>query len=327
MHLLVPAALSLCALAGCHSGGVAPTGAAATARADPREHPCRVELGKGLDVVVLGSGGPRADGRAGSGYVIALDGVARVLVDVGPGTFVRLGQSKIDSARLDTVLLTHLHIDHAGDLPGFVKSRDLSANEPLRFDIYGPAARGEYPSTSAYVDRLFGESGAYAYLRGFRNELDIVTTDLDIDLAAPVRTIVEDGALRVRTVAVDHGDVPAVAYRIEYGGRTAVFSGDLASRQARIEELARDADLLVYDAAVLEPPAHPEVLYTLHTTPSRIGEVAAGAAVHTLLLSHISSAVDGHREQVMAAVKRTFKGDVRFAEDCMHLPLGRAPGH
>jgi|GEM_PF-6471262 len=35
-------------------------------------------------------------GRAASGYVISIDGVARVLVDVVPGGFVRLGEMGID---------------------------------------------------------------------------------------------------------------------------------------------------------------------------------------------------------------------------------------
>lgn len=32
-----------------------------------------VQLDDGLEVVILGSGGPRAAGRAGSGYLVAID--------------------------------------------------------------------------------------------------------------------------------------------------------------------------------------------------------------------------------------------------------------
>ena len=107
-------------------------------------------------LTVLGSGGPRSFGRAASSYVVSIDGAPRVLVDAGPGAFVRLGETQLDFERLDTVLLTHLHIDHAGDLPGFVKSRDLTYDRPLTFRIFGPAAGGPYPSTRAFVDGLFG---------------------------------------------------------------------------------------------------------------------------------------------------------------------------
>lgn len=76
-----------------------------------------------LEVIVLGSGGPRAFGRAGSSYVVLLDGTPRVLVDAGPGAFVRIGELQLDLSQVDTVLLTHLHIDHSSDLPAFFNAR------------------------------------------------------------------------------------------------------------------------------------------------------------------------------------------------------------
>src|SRR5262249_29638438 len=44
-----------------------------------------------LELVVLGSGGPGATGRAASCYLVFIDGEARILVDAGPGAFARLG--------------------------------------------------------------------------------------------------------------------------------------------------------------------------------------------------------------------------------------------
>src|ERR1700689_3464438 len=39
-----------------------------------------------LELIVLGSGGPAALGRASSSYLLLLDGVPRILVDAGPGS-------------------------------------------------------------------------------------------------------------------------------------------------------------------------------------------------------------------------------------------------
>src|ERR1700692_1112070 len=75
----------------------------------------------GLSLLVLGSGGPGATGRAGAGYIVSLDGQPRILVDAGPGTFARAGEANVDFSRVDTVLLTHLHVDHEGVLPGLIK--------------------------------------------------------------------------------------------------------------------------------------------------------------------------------------------------------------
>jgi glyoxylase-like metal-dependent hydrolase (beta-lactamase superfamily II) len=84
-----------------------------------------------LEVVVLGSGGPRPFGRAGSSFIVMVDGTPRILVDAGPGAFVRIGELQLDLEKVDTVLLTHLHIDHSGDLAAFFNARGLTSDGPI----------------------------------------------------------------------------------------------------------------------------------------------------------------------------------------------------
>lgn len=270
---------------------------------------------------MLGSGGPRSFGRAASSYVVSIDATPRLFVDVGPGSFVRLGEMKIDFKQLDTVLLTHLHVDHSGDLPGFVKSRDLTYDMPIQFRIFGPDARGDYPSTTTFVDRLFGEHGAFAYLPHFRNDLKLDVKDLSTSGGATIMEVLNDSGVHVTAIAVDHDDVPAVAYRIDYGGHSLVISGDLASKNDNLAKLAAGADLLVYDTAVVDPPGSPKNLYELHTPPHRIGEVAQEAHVKALLLSHIPPTVEKAEDAVRHSVSATYRGPITFAEDCMRVDL------
>jgi ribonuclease BN (tRNA processing enzyme) len=275
-----------------------------------------------LELVVLGSGGPRSFGRASSAYAVLVDGVPRVLVDAGPGAAVRWGALRLDFEQLDTYLLTHLHIDHAGDLPGMVKSRDLSFSQPLQFRLFGPTGGGDYPSTTAFVAALFGEAGAFRYLKDFRNELRLEVTDVPAGRGGPPRVLLEEPDLRVLAVAVDHDDVPALAFRIESHGRAVVVSGDLGSSDGALVALARDAEGLVYDATVLDPPAASPLLYRLHTAPARIGEVAAQAGVKALVLSHLTPSVEAAPEAVLASIAGRYRGPVRFAEDCLRVPAG-----
>src|SRR3974390_2466501 len=86
----------------------------------------------------LGSGGPGAAGRAASSYLVFIDGIARILADAGPGSFARLGEAHVSLANTDIVLLTHLHIDHAGELPGLFKARAVSTSGPIVFNFWGP---------------------------------------------------------------------------------------------------------------------------------------------------------------------------------------------
>ena len=98
-----------------------------------------------LEVQVLGSGGPRAFGRAGSSYIVLVDGTPRILLDAGPGAFVRIGELNIDLQQVDIVLLTHLHIDHSGDLAAFFNARALTSDGPIKYRVFGPDALGCSP--------------------------------------------------------------------------------------------------------------------------------------------------------------------------------------
>lgn len=317
---LILAALALGAF-GCASQGGAHS-ARTVAKADTRMNQCKPASALSrFELVVLGSGGPRGVGRAASSYVVVVDGVARILVDVGPGAFVRLGEMNIEFKSLDTVLLTHLHIDHSGDVPGFVKSRDLSFDEPMTFRIFGPSGAGAYPSTTLFIDRLFGKNGAFAYLPSFRNELHFEVVDLPTEAAAPIHEVLREDDLRVTSIAVDHDDVPAVAFRIEHAGHSVVVSGDLASKNDNLARLAANTDLLVYDTAVFDPPGSPKKLYDLHTSPHRIGEVATQANARSLLLSHLPPTVGKAKANVLRSIRETFRGDAKYASDCQRIDL------
>ena len=98
-----------------------------------------------FELVVLGSGGPGATGRASSSYLALVDGVPRILIDAGSGAFVRIGEANLSLAQADIVLRTHLHADHAAELPGLFKARAVSSSAPITFKVFGPprARRGD----------------------------------------------------------------------------------------------------------------------------------------------------------------------------------------
>jgi len=281
-----------------------------------------------LEVVVLGSGGPGATGRAGAAYLVLVEGKPRILVDAGPGSFVRLGESGLSMAAVDVVLLTHLHVDHAGELPGLFKARAVSTRGNISFDVFGPAGRKGYgkdanfPSTKKFIDLLFGAQGAFSYLAAFSAPMTIRAHDLDVSLkpAPAAKTIHTDGELSVSAVAGHHRDAPAVIYRIDYKGRSVTFSGDIDPEgHDGLRRIARDTDLLVFNAVVLDPPDSPPQLYRLHTAPGKIGEIAASAGARSLLLSHVSPAVEEEADAVTQSIARNFAGTITFAKDGLRI--------
>jgi ribonuclease BN (tRNA processing enzyme) len=276
-----------------------------------------------LEILVLGSGGPGATGRAGSSYVVFVDGKARILVDAGPGSFVRIGEANVSLADLDVVLLTHLHADHAGELPGLFKARAVASTKPITFDVWGPTGaprQGQnayFPSTTDFVQLLFGGKGAFAYLADFAAPMSVRAHDVAAPApdAVPQR-IFEEGGLAITAIAGHHGDAPAVIYRIDHAGRSVTFGGDIDEKGLpALRGLAKATDLLVFNSVVLDPPGSPAVLYTLHTPPRAIGQLAKEAGVRALLLSHLSPAVEHARDAVLESIRHGYAGPVELARD------------
>lgn len=278
-----------------------------------------------LQLLVLGSGGPGAAGRAASSYLVFVDGDARILVDAGPGSFARLGEAKASLSNTDIVLLTHLHIDHVGEVPGLFKARAVSGSAPIVFNVWGPGGspgHGEdayFPGTRQYLELLFGSKGAFAYLQDFAAPITLHAHDIPAPAAiSAARQIFKDGSLAIRAIAGHHGDAPSVIYRIDHAGKSVTFSGDIdAKGLPALRSIAQATDLLVFNTVVLDPPGSAPILYTLHTPPLSIGQLAKDVGARGLLLSHISPAVDESNAAVMESIRRNYAGTVTFAKDGM----------
>jgi len=301
---------------------VAPAGAGPAAHAKPST--------AALELLVLGSGGPGATGRAASSYLVLMDGIPRILVDAGPGAFARLGEAKVSLEKTDIVLLTHLHIDHVGELPGIFKARAVASSEAITFKVWGPEGSqarhqgANFPSTSRFLGLLFGKDGAFAYLSDFSAPITIQAHDISARaLTHPLpHVILKDGGLVINAIAGHHGDAPAVIYRVDYAGRSITFSGDIDARGLpALRSIAKNSDLLVFNCPVLDPPGSSAVLYTLHTAPHTIGEVAKDAGVHRLLLSHLSPATEERHDAVLKSIRQNYTGQVSFAEDKMRVSV------
>lgn len=272
-----------------------------------------------LELTVLGSGGPIANPRrASTSYAMSVAGRTRLLVDAGGGAFVRLGQAGINPAGIDAVLLTHTHADHSGGLPSLVFAAYMGGRStPLA--LVGPAGHDMHPGPRAFADLLFGPAGAWSDLTTFPG-FGVAVHEVPSDPAdARVHEVDLGDDVRVRAVAVPHGMMPAVAYRIDAGGRSACFSGDVGGAHPPLAELARECDLLVHHQAV---PAHPTPEDALHAKPADTGATARAAGARAVLLSHFMPEADAERETVVAEVAEAFGGPVRAAEDLMRVAVG-----
>jgi len=159
---------------------------------------------------------------------------------------------------------------------------------------------------------------------------------------AAVEVVFEGAGLVVTAVTVAHPPiVPAVAYRVDYRGRSVVISGDTV-KSAALTRFARGADLLVHEALA---PQLVEVMtagatqarvdhmaqitrdiHNYHATPVEAAEVAAEADVNHLLYYHIVPALPLRRLEALflAGVDEVYHGGVTVGRDgtWAHLPAG-----
>jgi phosphoribosyl 1,2-cyclic phosphodiesterase len=248
---------------------------------------------------------------------VEVDG-STLLLDAGTG-LRRFGNALLArraGAPVDvTVLLSHVHWDHIQGLPFFAP-------------IFVPGTRMHVVS---------GANGTP--LRDtLRRQMSAPTFPVDLNDVPAALTYheVRDkqrlvlGAAEVTAVKANHPDA-VFAYRIEHAGRAIVYATDTehyACVDQRLVALARNADLLIYDAQYL-----PEE-YAGLTGFSRVGwghstyeagvELARAANVGQLaLFHHDPSRTDDAVAEIEARAQRGFAGTIA-AREGLDLVIGGA---
>ena len=201
-------------------------------------------------------------GGACSGYLI--DG--KLLLDCGPGVLAKLRQRE-PWPTVEAIAITHLHLDHWGDLipwvwgslfgPGESGLRGRSSGcRRAAAPSYGPSSRGSAARTCSSAP---SRSPSTSRVR-------------------PSRA----AGLKVTAVPVKHYDIEAFGFRVE-GDRVLAYSGDSGPCPA-LGELAHDADLLLCEATLasgdLDGPSRG------HLAPEEVEAAAAGAHAKRILLTH-----------------------------------------
>ncbi|MEZ5921971.1 MAG: MBL fold metallo-hydrolase, partial [Parvularculaceae bacterium] len=151
----------------------------------------------------------------------------------------------------------------------------------------------------------------------------------------------KDGVV-ITAIAVNHGHIwPAVGYRIDYKGRSAVISGD-TSKSQNLAKHAKGADLLLHEALnqdmvnvmgeEFEKDGRPRLqkifheIQAIHATPVDAAETAEEAGVKTLVLTHLIPPLPSPilYGSFMKGASEKFSGGIVIAEDGMlfSLPAG-----
>ncbi len=251
-----------------------------------------------MRLTVIGCAGsfPGPDSPA-SCYLVQHEGHSIVL-DLGNGALGPLARH-VDIRALDAVLLSHLHADHCIDLTGMYVALTYHPDGPSRpVAVVGPEGTGR---------RM-----ADAYRAGPGGREDAMSRALDFHDHGPRPRRI--GPFVVTAVPVVH-PVTAYALRVEAGGSALVFSGDTGPTPALVE-LARGADLALFEASFLTGGANPP---RLHLTAAEAADHARRAGIGRLLLTHLVAWNDPALS--LAEGREAFDGDVALAAPGMVVEL------
>jgi ribonuclease BN (tRNA processing enzyme) len=270
-----------------------------------------------ISLQVLGSGGPEmGDNRASSGYLIWRDDKAVVMVDAGSGTALNYETSGADLVDLQAVLFTHFHVDHSVDFPSLIKASYFT-NRDMDLRVYGPYGNELMPSASEFVENLLGEQGAYRYLNNYlatdkKDSYKIKVIDVPLSPRS-IQHYILNSSIGLSAVPVQHGPIPAVAWRVNIDDCSLSFSGDMNNRFGTLVRLAKGSNFLIANNAI--PEGANGVARFLHMPPSEIGKISSAAEVGKLILSHRMLRTLGREQDTEREIRRYFSGPLVFAND------------
>ncbi|MDJ0910120.1 MAG: MBL fold metallo-hydrolase [Woeseiaceae bacterium] len=277
----------------------------------------------GVALQILGSGGPIADdGRASTGYLVWIDGAARIMIDAGAGTFLRYGEADARFEDLDFFGLSHFHTDHSADFPALLKSGNFSRREqPIV--VAGPDGSRLFPGLNVWLNSLLNaDDGAFGYLSGYLDGEGRLPKLEPIEVSGDEAVQVfesNDGTIRVDAIHVPHGIVPALGFRVRIGDETIVFATDQNGTVPSFVDFASDADLLVMHLVIPEDAG--TAARRLHARPSVIGEVANAADAKRLVLSHFMARSLRNLDENVELVEAAYDGEIVLAEDLLCLTV------
>ena len=275
-----------------------------------------------IKVTLLGTGTPvPAMNRFGPSILVEAAG-QKFLFDAGRGALQRLTQLGVRWQDVDGLFLTHLHSDHVVGFPDLWLTGWLVGSRRDRpLHVWGP--RG----TKKMMSHL---EQAYEFDIRIRLYDDRAPPDGVVILAEDMNegVVFEKAGLKITAFEVDHAPVrPAFGFRVDYGGRSLVLSGDTRVSQNLIRH-AQGVDLLIHEVASPESfqragrsSERSKAVIAHHVTPEQAGEVFAKTKPRLAVYSHIVQP-DASEQDLIPPTRTNYSGPVEVGEDLMVIDVG-----
>ena len=240
-----------------------------------------------MRITACGSWGPAPlrIGQGASCLLVELGNGDVFIFDVGGGTVGNLFALGVHPARLDKVFITHLHLDHVGGIFPLFDAMGWARNTPLH--VWGPSGYTPELGIAAFTQNVREASEWHIQSKQSilaRGGMTIVPHEVDISKFSPERPrqlAYDENGVKIYAFPVIHSLAGAMGYRLEWNGRTLVYSAD--SQPSTFEaEQGKGADVFIHE---IFPSAEEFAYYNHmpiqaaegvmveHTTPAELGRV------------------------------------------------------
>ena len=283
-----------------------------------------------IKLTFLGTGAPRPSPKRYGPSILLEAGDTKLLVDAGPGMRQRIFQAGGFEllTDIDTVLITHLHFDHTIELPNLWLTGWLFGRKK-NMQVYGPEGTEEFMN---HFEQAFDWDLRYRYLTNVHVEgSDLITTDIE-----PGVFYNKNG---IKITAFDVAHLPmdpdteellglegaTFGYRVDYKGRSVIFSGDTRSLPgSKIIEISKGVDVLVHETQIPYPGDSKEaklanVSMIVHSSPEQVAYVFNETRPRLGIYHHIIPP-ETTRDQLLGMTD--YDGRMEVAEDLMTLMIG-----
>jgi phosphoribosyl 1,2-cyclic phosphodiesterase len=266
----------------------------------------------------VATGGPSfAEVGSNTSCVEIRAGEERIILDAGTG-LVQLGRT-LTAPAAATILITHFHWDHIQGFPLFQPGYDPRNS----FDVYGPG-RNEH-GVEAALRRQMERPHFPVPLEAMRARLTFHSLEPGQEFRV--------GQATVTTALLNHPQ-PCLGYRITIDGISIVYATDTeqltdGSLNPKVLRLAKEADLLIYDAQYSEDEycgrCGPDRIGWGHSTIPEACRTAHAAGVKRLALFHHDPCHDDLHVARLAREAQSLFPDSFAAREGSSLELTREP--